>query len=122
MLALSRTAARRAGPALLRASGVPASSLPDHRRGVRGVKTTASGQWLEGELGMATELVHAGVEPDPRTGAVLSPIFYSTTFVQESVDKYLEKGFSYSRSGNPTVRALEERIAALKQMQNTPVR
>ena len=65
-------------------------------------------------MGIATDLVHGGVEPDPRTGAVLSPIFYSTTFVQESVEKYLEKGFSYSRSGNPTVRALEERIAKLE--------
>jgi cystathionine beta-lyase/cystathionine gamma-synthase len=104
----ARTAARRVhGPALR-----TGATLPD--RSSRRSKTTASGEWLEGELGMATDLVHAGVTPDPRTGAVLSPIFYSTTFVQESVDKYLEKGFSYSRSGNPTVRALEERIAKLE--------
>ena len=58
--------------------------------------------------------VHAGVTPDPTTGAILTPIFQSTTFVQESVDSYLSKGFSYSRSGNPTVTALEKRVAELE--------
>lgn len=58
--------------------------------------------------------IHAGVTPDPTTGAILTPIYQSTTFVQESVDSYLAKGFSYSRSGNPTVRALELKIAELE--------
>jgi cystathionine beta-lyase/cystathionine gamma-synthase len=58
--------------------------------------------------------VHAGVTPDPTTGAILTPIYQSTTFVQESVDTYLAKGYSYSRSGNPTVAALERRIAELE--------
>ncbi|MCH6565291.1 MAG: aminotransferase class I/II-fold pyridoxal phosphate-dependent enzyme, partial [Proteobacteria bacterium] len=61
-----------------------------------------------------TREVHAGVSPDPVTGAILTPIYQTTTFVQESVDRYLEKGYSYSRSGNPTVTALEERITALE--------
>lgn len=61
-----------------------------------------------------TREVHAGVRPDPVTGAILTPIYQTTTYVQESVDKYLEKGYSYSRSGNPTVTALEERITALE--------
>ncbi len=61
-----------------------------------------------------TREVHAGVSPDPVTGAILTPIYQSTTYVQESVDRYLEKGYSYSRSGNPTVVALEERITALE--------
>ncbi len=61
-----------------------------------------------------TREVHAGVSPDPVTGAILTPIYQSTTFVQESVDQYLEKGYSYSRSGNPTVTALESRITALE--------
>ena len=51
-----------------------------------------------------TREIHAGVKPDPVTGAILTPIYQSTTFVQESVNRYLEKGYSYSRSGNPTVR------------------
>ncbi len=61
-----------------------------------------------------TREVHAGVRPDPVTGAILTPIYQTTTYVQESVDKYLEKGYSYSRSGNPTVVALEDRITALE--------
>jgi cystathionine gamma-lyase len=65
-------------------------------------------------MGFTTKQVHAGVTPDPITGAILTPIYQSTTFVQESVDQYLSKGFSYSRSGNPTVRALEKKLAALE--------
>jgi cystathionine beta-lyase/cystathionine gamma-synthase len=61
-----------------------------------------------------TQQVHAGVEPDPTTGAVLTPIYQSTTFVQPSVDEYMSTGYSYSRSGNPTVRALEKRLAVLE--------
>jgi cystathionine gamma-lyase len=65
-------------------------------------------------MGFTTKQIHAGVTPDPVTGAILTPIYQSTTFVQESVDQYLSKGFSYSRSGNPTVRALEQKLAVLE--------
>lgn len=61
-----------------------------------------------------TSYVHAGVTPDPVTGAIGEPIYYSTTFVQQSVENYLRKGYSYSRSGNPTVRALEKRLGTLE--------
>ncbi len=61
-----------------------------------------------------TREVHAGIRPDPVTGAILTPIYQTTTYVQESVDQYLAKGYSYSRSGNPTVTALEEKITALE--------
>ena len=64
--------------------------------------------------GFATRQVHAGVEPDPATGAILPPIHQTTTFVQPSVDRYRDTGYSYSRSHNPTVRALETRLAALE--------
>lgn len=64
--------------------------------------------------GFATRQVHAGVEPDPVTGALLTPIHQTTTYVQPSVDRYRERGYSYSRSHNPTVRALETRLAALE--------
>jgi cystathionine beta-lyase/cystathionine gamma-synthase len=62
----------------------------------------------------SSKQIHAGVTPDPTTGAILTPIYQSTTFVQESVDTYLGKGYSYSRSGNPTVRALELKLAELE--------
>jgi cystathionine gamma-lyase len=65
-------------------------------------------------MGFTTKQVHAGVEPDPVTGAILTPVYQSTTFVQESVDEYLAKGYSYSRSANPTVRVLEKKIAILE--------
>ncbi|HEY7470103.1 MAG TPA: PLP-dependent aspartate aminotransferase family protein [Acidimicrobiia bacterium] len=65
-------------------------------------------------MGFRTKQVHAGVTPDPGTGAILTPIFQSTTFVQASVDEYMEKGYSYTRGGNPTVRALEVKLAALE--------
>ncbi|MAF84566.1 MAG: PLP-dependent aspartate aminotransferase family protein [Gammaproteobacteria bacterium] len=58
--------------------------------------------------------IHAGVEPDPVTGSILTPIYQTAAYVQDSVDSYLAKGYSYSRSGNPTVRALEKRIADLE--------
>lgn len=60
---------------------------------------------------MDTDVVHGGVVPDEKTGAILTPVYMSTTFVQESVDKYLDKGFSYSRTNNPTVKMLEEKVA-----------
>ncbi|HEX9854258.1 MAG TPA: PLP-dependent aspartate aminotransferase family protein [Acidimicrobiia bacterium] len=66
-----------------------------------------------------TKQIHAGVEPDPTTGAILTPIHQSTTFVQPSVDQYLATGYSYSRSGNPTVRALEEKLTALEEAADT---
>jgi len=65
-------------------------------------------------MGFRTKQVHAGVHPDPETGAILTPIYQSTTFVQDSVDSYMDKGYSYSRAGNPTVRALEEKLTALE--------
>jgi len=65
-------------------------------------------------MGFTTKQIHAGVVPDPVTGSILTPIYQSTTFVQDSVDEYLAKGFSYSRSGNPTVKALETKLTVLE--------
>jgi len=59
-----------------------------------------------------TRSIHAGLEPDPTTGAILTPIHQSTTFVQEAVG--VDKGFTYTRSGNPTVAALERNLGALE--------
>jgi len=62
----------------------------------------------------STKQIHAGRKPDPITGSILSPIYQTTTYVQPSVDEYLSRGYSYSRSGNPTVHALELRINELE--------
>lgn len=65
-------------------------------------------------MGFSTRQIHSGVEPDPVTGAILTPIYQTTTYAQPSVDGYLAKGYSYSHSANPTVRALERRLADLE--------
>jgi cystathionine beta-lyase/cystathionine gamma-synthase len=62
--------------------------------------------------GIATRAVHAGLEPDAATGAILAPIVQSTTFVQDAVG--VHKGFTYSRADNPTVAALERCLGALE--------
>lgn len=59
-----------------------------------------------------TKAVHAGVDPDPSTGAIMTPIFQTSTYVQEEVGK--NKGFAYSRTQNPTRAALESNLAALE--------
>jgi len=62
--------------------------------------------------GFSTDAVHAGQSPDPTTGAVWTPIYTSTTFVQDSPG--VHKGYEYSRSHNPTRQAFERCIAALE--------
>jgi len=61
--------------------------------------------------GFATRAIHAGQEPDSATGAVIVPIYQTSTFAQESVG--VHKGYEYARSGNPTRTALEVALAAL---------
>lgn len=60
----------------------------------------------------ATKAIHAGQEPDPSTGAVMTPIFQTATYAQAGLGE--NKGFEYSRTGNPTRAALESCIAALE--------
>ncbi len=60
-----------------------------------------------------TLAVHAGQEPDPATGAIMTPIYQTSTFVQSAPGEH--KGYEYSRSGNPTRTALEELIAAIEK-------
>jgi cystathionine beta-lyase/cystathionine gamma-synthase len=60
----------------------------------------------------STKAIHSGQEPEPATGAVITPIFATSTFVQPSPG--INKGYEYSRSGNPTRKALEQCIADLE--------
>ena len=60
----------------------------------------------------ATKFVHAGTEPDPSTGAIMTPIYQTSTYVQEAPGKH--KGFEYARSQNPTRQALEEAFAVIE--------
>jgi cystathionine beta-lyase len=63
-------------------------------------------------MGFATDCIHAGQEPDPSTGAVTTPIFQTSTYVQEGIGQH--KGYEYARTQNPTRRALEKNLAALE--------
>lgn len=59
-----------------------------------------------------TKAIHAGVEPDPTTGAIMTPIYQTSTYVQESPGKH--KGYEYARTQNPTRDALQASLAALE--------
>ncbi|QCK16276.1 cystathionine gamma-synthase [Mangrovivirga cuniculi] len=61
---------------------------------------------------LGTKAVHAGVEPDPATGAIMTPIYQTTTYVQDAPGEH--KGYEYSRTQNPTRHALEKSIAVLE--------
>jgi len=63
--------------------------------------------------GFSTEAIHAGQEPDPTTGAITTPIYQTSTYVQEGLGKH--KGFEYARTQNPTRIALEKNVAVLER-------
>lgn len=68
--------------------------------------------WNKSAFGFETRAIHAGQEPDPTTGAIMTPIYLSSTYVQESPGKH--KGYEYSRTGNPTRKAYEDCLANLE--------
>src|SRR5215210_8868013 len=61
---------------------------------------------------LGTKFIHAGAEPDPTTGAIMVPIYQTSTYVQEAPAKH--KGYEYARSQNPTRSALEAAFAAIE--------
>ena len=63
--------------------------------------------------GFSTLSIHAGVNPDPVTGAINPPIYQTATYAQEAVG--VNKGHTYSRSSNPTVSMLEKKLAAIER-------
>ena len=63
-------------------------------------------------MNIATRIIHAGAEPDPSTGAIMTPIYQTSTYVQSSPGHH--KGFEYARSQNPTRKALEEALAVIE--------
>lgn len=64
------------------------------------------------KIKFGTKAIHAGVKPDPTTGAIMTPIYQTTTYAQQSPGDH--KGYEYARSQNPTRTALQESIAALE--------
>ena len=67
---------------------------------------------LKPDARFSTICLHAGQEPDPSTGAIITPIYQTSTYVQEALGKH--KGFEYARTQNPTRMALERNIAAIE--------
>ncbi|MGE5814789.1 MAG: PLP-dependent transferase, partial [Acidobacteriota bacterium] len=67
---------------------------------------------LEKTARFSTICIHAGQQPDPATGAIITPIYQTSTYVQESLGHH--KGFEYARTQNPTRLALEQNIAAIE--------
>lgn len=61
---------------------------------------------------LATKFIHAGSEPDPSTGAIMTPIYQTSTYVQSAPGK--NKGYEYARSQNPTRKALEDALAVIE--------
>lgn len=63
-------------------------------------------------MNFGTKAIHAGIEPDPTTGAIMTPIYQTSTYVQESPGKH--KGYEYARTQNPTRNVLQANLAALE--------
>ena len=112
---------RERAPAVARRAGPPSRSL-----------TAVSQPSLPGPIpadrparGFSTRAIHAGSEPDPATGAVITPIYATSTYAQDGVGGLrtgLGVGYEYSRSGNPTRTALEECLASLESPDGAPAR
>ncbi len=64
------------------------------------------------DLGFGTRAIHAGQQPDPSTGAIMTPVYQTSTYVQEAPD--VHQGYDYARVGNPTRTALEGNLASLE--------
>lgn len=67
---------------------------------------------IDHKVGFATRAIHAGQQPDPTTGAIMTPVYLTSTFVQESPG--VHKGYEYSRTSNPTRKAYEDCLASLE--------
>jgi cystathionine beta-lyase/cystathionine gamma-synthase len=73
---------------------------------------TPSQQSPENNMKLATKIIHAGAEPDPSTGAIMTPIYQTSTYVQSAPGQH--KGYEYARSQNPTRKALEDALAIIE--------
>ena len=73
---------------------------------------TAEKKSPENTMKLATKIIHAGAEPDPSTGAIMTPIYQTSTYVQSAPGQH--KGYEYARSQNPTRKALEDALAIIE--------
>src|SRR3954469_13370747 len=82
-------------------------------------KPAGSKKRQTGKFGFSTACIHTGQEPDPSTGAIVVPIFATSTYVQQEVGK--NKGYEYARVSNPTRTQLEINLAALESASSAHV-
>ncbi len=73
---------------------------------------SSKGTLQESQLGLGTRAVHAGQRPDPSTGAIMTPVYFTSTYVQDAPGDH--QGYEYARVSNPTRTALEGNLAALE--------
>ena len=73
---------------------------------------------IDRKVEFATRAIHAGQNPDPTTGAIMTPVYLTSTYVQESPG--VHKGYEYSRTHNPTRTALQKALAALENGKEPP--
>ena len=66
----------------------------------------------DAQFGLGTQAVHAGQRPDPSTGAIMTPVYQTSTYAQDGLG--LHKGYEYARGKNPTREALERNVATLE--------
>lgn len=81
-------------------------------KNLKHVLSEGEGSQIEILMKSATKFVHAGVEPDPSTGAIMTPIYQTSTYVQKAPGQH--KGYEYARSQNPTRKALEDAFAIIE--------
>jgi cystathionine gamma-lyase len=74
---------------------------------------------MESDMRFATKAIHAGIKPDPQTGAVMTPIYQTSTYAQASPGEHL--GYEYSRTDNPTRTVLQAQLAALESAEHALV-
>ena len=67
----------------------------------------------QSKLGFGTKAVHGGQKPDPTTGAVMTPVYFTSTYAQTAPGEH--KGYEYSRAKNPTRHALEQNLASIEE-------
>jgi cystathionine gamma-lyase len=96
-----------AGAKMASAPGLPVTFAGQYPRPRAG-----AGINLAGTMRFGTKAIHAGVEPDPTTGAIMTPIYQTSTYVQAAPGDH--KGYEYSRTHNPTRTALQNALAALE--------
>jgi cystathionine beta-lyase/cystathionine gamma-synthase len=111
----ARSASARKIPAGSRGA-LHGTTYRSHRATIRSRSRSRTARAYNRRIDFETRAIHAGQEPDPTTGSITTPIYATSTFVQEEVGKH--KGYDYARVANPTRTALQECLASLESAEH----